>query len=401
MIYDFTVLGAGLVGLGTARELKKRFPKSSILVIEKEAEICQHQSGRNSGVIHSGIYYKPGSYKARFCSQGRDSMTEFCIENKIKIDRCGKLIVTSFPEELPRLDALKERGLANGIEVFELDARQSKEIEPNVECIKSLWIKSTAICDFKEVAKAHFAHLNDTGVRVQLSAELLNIQENSQNRTYFLHTKAGKFQTKMLVNCGGLHSDRVAKLCGLQPRVRIVPFRGEYYHLRHGLENLIKGMIYPVPNPDFPFLGVHLTRGIAGDIHAGPNAVLAFKREGYTWGDISIRDLSEILLFPAFWKFSSKHFKEAGKEYYRSLSKRAFLRSLQVMVPHLTMNDIEPAPAGVRAQAMTIDGKLVDDFMFEQSENSLHVLNAPSPAATSSLEIAKEIVNRIENPVEP
>lgn len=397
MIYDFAIIGAGLVGLSTARELKKRFPEAKILLLEKESSVCSHQSGRNSGVIHSGIYYKPGSYKAEFCSRGRQSMVDFCLENNVPFEQCGKLIVATNELELPRLSVLRERGIANGIEVFELDRKQSKEVEPNVECLSSLWVKTTAICDFKSVAKKHFEHLKQSGVDVRLDSKVGVVQKKQTSSSSLdIRTKNDSFEAKFLINCGGLYSDRIARMCGLEPEVRIIPFRGEYYHLLSGLNGLIKGMVYPVPNPDFPFLGVHLTKSISGDIHAGPNAVLAFEREGYKWTDINIKDLAEILLFPAFWKFSSKHFKEAGKEYLRSLSKQAFLNSLKIMVPSLKLSDIERAPAGVRAQAMSLDGKLVEDFMFAEEPNSLHVLNAPSPAATSSLEIAKEIVNRIK-----
>jgi L-2-hydroxyglutarate oxidase len=392
-MYDFAIIGGGIIGLSTALALGKRYPSARIVVLEKESKWAFHQTGNNSGVIHSGIYYKPGSFKAKFCRDGCQSMVKFCQEHGINHEVCGKVIVATEEKELPLLENLYKRGLENGIKIAKISAEEVTEIEPYVSCLAGIRVFSTGIVDYKQVCQKYADLIEATGGELHLNTKVEKIQETSQGQV--LETNKGIFETRLLINCAGLHSDRVAKLGGVAPKAKIVPFRGEYYELVPEKRYLVKTLIYPVPNPNFPFLGVHFTRMIDGSIHAGPNAVLSLKREGYKKTDFDLRDFAEVMTYPGFWKLAAKHADEGFKEIIRSFSKAAFVHSLQKLIPEVQYEDVVPTHAGVRAQALMDDGKLVDDFLIVKGEKSLHVCNAPSPAATSSLEIGEAIVNQI------
>lgn len=391
--YDFAVIGGGIVGLSVAMRLSECFPSKRILALEKEKKWADHQTGNNSGVIHSGIYYKPGSLKATLSRTGNRSMAEFCAKHGIEHDICGKVIVATEPEELPLLKNLYERGLANGLNVKEISRDALKEIEPHVSGRAALRVPSTGIVNYRKVAQTFARLLQERGGDLRLNCKVEKIVKNGSDSV--LETSDGNIDAKFVINCAGLHSDRVAKLAGLRPEMKIIPFRGEYFELKPEKRYLVKHLIYPVPNPSFPFLGVHFTRMIDGSVHAGPNAVLSFKREGYKKSDLNLRDLFEVMTYPAFWKLASRHFREGAKELVRSISKAAFVRSLQRLIPEVQVDDVIPTHAGVRAQALMNDGRLVDDFMILRGSNSLHVCNAPSPAATCSIEIGKMIVQQI------
>lgn len=392
-MYDFAIIGGGIVGLSTAMALGKRYPDSKILVLEKESQWAFHQTGNNSGVIHSGVYYKPGSFKAKFCRDGCQSMVEFCQEHSIPYEVCGKVIVATEEKELPLLENLYQRGLQNGIPVSRITAEEVKEHEPHVSSLAGIWVESTGIADYKKVCQKYADLVRAQGGDLRLNTRVDKIVETATGQV--LETNNGEFETRFVINCAGLHSDRVAKLGNVDPQAKIVPFRGEYYELTPEKRYLVKGLIYPVPNPDFPFLGVHFTRMIDGSVHAGPNAVLSLKREGYHKTDFDLRDFAEVMTYPGFWKLAAKHADEGIKEIIRSFSKAAFVRSLQRLIPEVTAEDVIPTHAGVRAQALMDDGKLVDDFLIIQGQNSVHVCNAPSPAATSSIEIGKAVVGQI------
>ncbi|WP_216327550.1 L-2-hydroxyglutarate oxidase [Deinococcus aestuarii] len=396
MRYDFAVIGGGIVGLATAYALGQRYPDALILVLEKEEALAQHQTGRNSGVIHSGIYYAPGSLKARLCQAGNVSIPEFCDEHGIPYDRCGKVIVATRPEELPGLEKLRLRAGEHGLPVRSLNAEEVREIEPHVDALAGLHVASTGIVDYTEVCLALAREVEGRGGKIRLGTRVEALHRDE--RGYRIETNAGPFAAHYLVNCAGLHSDRIARMAGSDPGCRIVPFRGEYYELRPEKRHLVKHLIYPVPNPDFPFLGVHFTRMIDGSVHAGPNAVLAFAREGYHKTKVDLRDLGDALSYSGFLQLARKNVGEGAKEMWRSFSKPAFVRSLQALIPEVTENDVIPSEAGVRAQALTPDGKLVDDFLLIDAPAALHVCNAPSPAATSSLEIGKTIAARVRPP---
>jgi L-2-hydroxyglutarate oxidase len=391
--FDCTIIGGGIVGLATAMVLGRLQPGLRVLLLEKEPDLALHQTGRNSGVIHSGIYYKPGSFKARFAREGNRSMVEFCREHGIKYDSCGKVIVATDSHELPLLDKLYQRGLDNGLEVSRVAAEQVKEIEPHVACLAGIKVPSTGIVGYRAVSAKYAELARGQGTVIKLGTCVQSIRRH--NGSSLLQTNSGEFETRFLVNCAGLHSDRVASMAGLDARAKIVPFRGEYYELVPERCHLVKGLIYPVPNPDFPFLGVHFTRMIDGGVHAGPNAVLAFKREGYHKTDFRARDFFETMTYGGFWKLASKHMREGCMEIRRSLSKRLFVRSLQRLIPEIVSRDLVPSHAGVRAQALLPDGQLVDDFLIVKGEQSLHVCNAPSPAATASLQIGEAIATQI------
>ena len=395
MRFDCAIVGGGIVGLATAVTLTKRFPGLSVVVLEKEQELAFHQSGRNSGVIHSGIYYKPGSSKARFAREGNRRMREFCDQHGIRYDVCGKLIVATRKEELPGLDALYRRGLENQLEVRQISAEGAREIEPHVRCLKAIQVLSTGIVDFREVCFKYAELFQRSGGTVTTGARVNKITE--RNGHHVLDTTAGTIETRFLINCGGLHCDRIAALAGQKADAKIVPFRGEYYELVPEKRHLVRTLIYPVPNPRFPFLGVHFTKAIDGSVHAGPNAVLAFSREGYNKTDFVWPDLRETFSYGGFWKLARRHYRDGAMEIYRSFRKKAFVRSLQQLVPEVRGDDLVPAPSGVRAQALASDGKLVDDFLIVNGPNSIHVFNAPSPAATASLEIGAEIARRFES----
>jgi (S)-2-hydroxyglutarate dehydrogenase len=391
--FDCAIVGGGIVGLATAMTLARRQPGVRILLLEKEPDLALHQTGRNSGVIHSGIYYKPGSFKAKFARQGNRSMVEFCQEHGIEHDICGKVIVATDQAELPLLEKLFNRGLENGLEVAKLSAEQVREIEPHVACLAGIKVPATGIVNYRAVSLKYAELIKAQGGLIRLGVCVNGIRQKSGMLA--LETNEGVFETRFLVNCAGLHSDRVAGMAGFKPEAKIVPFRGEYYELIPEKRNLVKGLIYPVPNPDFPFLGVHFTRMIDGGVHAGPNAVLAFKREGYHKTEFRFADFIETMTYPGFWRLARKHLREGCMEIRRSLSKALFVRSLQRLIPEVRGEDLIPSHAGVRAQALRPDGQLVDDFLIVQGPQSLHVCNAPSPAATASLEIGQAISEQI------
>jgi L-2-hydroxyglutarate oxidase len=392
-MYDCTIIGGGIVGLSTAMVLGRRDPRAKILLAEKESDLACHQSGRNSGVIHSGIYYKPGSLKAQFARAGSQSMVEFCRDHGIPYDVCGKVIVAVVDKELPLLEQLFQRGLQNQLEVERLSQEQVREIEPHVRCVAGIRVRSTGIADYVKVCAKYSELFQATGGTVKLGAKVERIRPTTDG--YLLETSRGPIETRFLVNCAGLHSDRIARLGGLSPEAKIVPFRGEYYELIPERQHLVRTLIYPVPNPEFPFLGVHFTRMIDGSIHCGPNAVLAFKREGYYKTSFNFRDFFETMTFPGFWRLAKRNFGEGWMEMKRSFSKEAFVKSLQRLIPEVGMSDVVPSRAGVRAQALRFDGGLVDDFLVVKGRNSVHVCNAPSPAATASLEIGRAVAEHV------
>ena len=391
MTYDIAIIGGGIVGLATARALLERAPSLTLALCEKEAQLGTHQTGHNSGVIHSGIYYKPGSFKARLCVEGARSMVEFCEAHAIKYDRCGKVIVATSDEELPRLRTLYERGVANGVPgVAMIDAGRVREIEPHVRAVAGIHSPNTAIVDYSEVTAALGRDLVARGVTIEYRFPVSAITR-IKGGGVAVSTQQHTITARRIVNCAGLYSDVVARLAGAAPDVQIVPFRGEYYFLRPERESLVRGLIYPVPDPAFPFLGVHFTRTIHGEVEAGPNAVLAFAREGYRFTRVRPRELAGTLRFPGFWAMARKYWRVGAYEMHRSLSKKKFVESLQRLVPDLKAEDIAPGGAGVRAQAVRADGTLLDDFSIVSTPDAIHVLNAPSPAATASLAIGRHI----------
>ncbi len=393
---DYAVIGGGIVGLSTAVQLALQYPHARILMLEKEASPAQHQTGRNSGVIHSGIYYKPGSYKARFAGAGSSSMVNFCREHDIPHEVCGKVIVATQEKERQGLDNLFQRGRQNGLPVRKISPQELNEIEPHVRCVAGIHVPTTGITNYRKVSQKYLELFLERGGQVMFENEVRQITD--RGRTHLIETTRGEFEAKFLINCAGLYSDRITRLAGKEPGVKIVPFRGEYYELAPSKRHLVKTLIYPVPNPDFPFLGVHFTRMIDGSVHCGPNAVLAFKREGYKKTDFNFRDFCETMLYRGFWRLARKNFSEGMKEIYRSVSKAAFVHSLQQLIPEVQAADLVPCEAGVRAQALLNDGSLVDDFLIIRGQNALHVCNAPSPGATASLEIGKAIVAQISQP---
>ena len=402
-MYDFAIIGGGIVGLATSLALTQRFSGRAaqppadrkIVILEKESQCASHQTGHNSGVIHSGIYYKPGSYKAKLTRKGNQSLVDFCQQYNLNYEVCGKLIVACEDKELTPLENLYQRGLENGLKVTKITPEEVKEIEPYVSCLAAIKVPTAGIVDYKQVAQKYADLIIAHGSEIQFNTKVEDIQNT--NKGEVLITNQGEIETKFVINCGGLYSDKIAKLGGLKPEAQIIPFRGEYYELKPEKRYLVKHLIYPVPNPDFPFLGVHFTRMIDGSIHAGPNAVLSFAREGYKKTDFNLSEFLEIITYPGLWKLGSKYAKEGMEEIIRSFSKAAFVHSLQKLIPEVQADDLIPSSAGVRAQALRLDGKLVDDFLILQDENTLHVCNAPSPAATASLEIGKAIVDMLKN----
>jgi (S)-2-hydroxyglutarate dehydrogenase len=390
--YDVVIIGGGVVGLGVALEITRRFPRLRLLLLEKEDRVARHQSGHNSGVIHSGVYYKPGSMKARLCVAGAAAMVEFCREHGIAHEVCGKVIVATHADELPRLQDLRKRGEANGLTGLRLiGPEELREIEPHATGLQALVVPSTGITDYARVCEKYAELVSADGGTVLTSAAATGIRRTASE--IVVETSKGSFSTTWLINCAGLFSDRISRMAGDDPGVMIVPFRGEYYDLIPERASLVRALIYPVPDPRFPFLGVHFTRRITGRVDAGPNAVLALAREGYRHRDISIRDLASSLAFPGFWRMAGRHWRNALDEWHRSLSKPAFVRALQRLLPEVGEKDLVPGGSGVRAQALKPDGALVDDFQFVPSGKVLHVLNVPSPAATASLSIGKAIVD--------
>jgi L-2-hydroxyglutarate oxidase LhgO len=389
--YDIAIIGGGILGLATARAILDQSPRTSIVILEKEMDVAHHQTGHNSGVIHSGIYYKPGSYKARLCVEGARLIKAYCEKHDIEVETCGKVIVATSQEELPRLQALYERGVANGVPgVAMIDAARLKEIEPHANALAAIHSPETAIVDYKRVAESLTRDLVASGVTLERNFRVTSIAR--LRGTLRISTADGHGVTAShLVNCAGLYSDTIARLAEAPVDVQIVPFRGEYYMLRPERQYLVNGLIYPVPDPEFPFLGVHFTRTIHGDVEAGPNAVLALAREGYSWTHVRPDELVATLRFPGFRAIAKKYWKTGAYEMYRSLFKPAFVKALQRLVPGLRPEDIRPGGSGVRAQAVTRDGALVDDFRIVQTADAVHVLNAPSPAATASLAIGRHI----------
>jgi L-2-hydroxyglutarate oxidase len=389
----YIVIGGGIVGLATAHRLVQDRPEARVTVVEKEGVWGAHQTGHNSGVIHAGVYYKPGSLKATLCKAGSASMVDFCAEHGIEHKVTGKLIVATADDELPRLRALFERAQANGLPVRMVSQGEAREYEPEVACVEGIHVASTGIADYKAVCVKLAELAEKAGATLRLNTAVLGIRASANE--VVVRTTTGDITADVLVNCAGLHADRVARMAGIRPPARIIPFRGEYYELRPDRRRLVNGLIYPVPDPQFPFLGVHLTKMVDGSVHAGPNAVLAMAREGYTWGKIRPRDVADAATYGGLWRLGRKHLRYGLEEVRRSLSKRRFAESLARLVPAVTVDDLVPAAAGVRAQAITPSGDLVDDFLIVAEGRQVHVLNAPSPAATSSLEIAKYITARL------
>jgi L-2-hydroxyglutarate oxidase len=389
---DIVVVGGGIVGLAAARAIVLR-TRASVLVVEAEPRLATHQTGHNSGVIHSGLYYRPGSLKAQNCTAGREAMYRFCEENEIPHERCGKVVVATADEQLPALDELERRGRANGLDDVErLTGDQLREIEPHVRGIAGLRVPQTGIVDFPQVAEAMARHLRGGGGEILTDWQVTGVDQRAES--FVVQTTGGEAECRYLLNCAGLQSDRVARLCGVRPDLQIIPFRGEYYKLVPDKEYLVKHLIYPVPDPRFPFLGVHFTRMVHGGIEAGPNAVLAFSRNGYSWSNFSPRDLAETLTYGGFWRMARVYWKTGTGEVHRSLSTAAFVQALNDLIPDLTTKDVVRHNAGVRAQAVARDGKLLDDFHIIEGQRMLHVLNAPSPAATASLSIGDKLADR-------
>ncbi|MFI9601926.1 L-2-hydroxyglutarate oxidase [Streptomyces sp. NPDC052043] len=386
---DVLVIGGGIVGLSTAYAITRAAPGTRVTVLEKEQGPARHQTGRNSGVIHSGIYYRPGSLKARYAAQGAAEMVKFCAEHGIAHEVTGKLIVATGREELPRLHALVQRGRENGIPVRELGPAQIEEYEPQVRGLAAIHVGTTGICDFAAVARQL---AQASGAEIRYGARVVRVDRRPERGVAVLTGSGDVVRARVLVNCAGLYCDEVARLTGDEPGVRIVPFRGEYYELTR--PELVRGLVYPVPDPAFPFLGVHLTRGIDGGVHVGPNAVPALAREGYGWGVVRPRELAGTLGWPGSWRIARRHWRYGAGELRRSVSKAAFTRAVRRLVPVVREEDLVPAAAGVRAQAVLRDGTLVDDFLVREGPRAVHVLNAPSPAATASLPIGREVARR-------
>ncbi len=390
---DIMIIGGGIVGLATAFHLTQKHPGRTILILEKEAAIAQHQTGHNSGVLHSGIYYKPGSLKALNCRAGKKAMQEFCAREGIAFEICGKVIVATAEDELGRLQALHERGLANGVQCEVIDPARLRELEPHCAGIRALHVPEAGIVNYRQVCERLAARVTERGNRIVTNARVTGLREAGDE--VIVQTSAGDFRARFMVNCAGLHSDRVTALGGVKPSVKILPFRGEYFELKPEAESLCRNLIYPVPDPQFPFLGVHFTRMALGGVECGPNAVLAFAREGYRKTDLNLRDLGETLGYAGFHKLAFKHWRMGLAEMWRSCSKAAFVRALQRLVPEIRGEHLTPAPAGVRAQAVSPDGAMVDDFAIDERPRVINVINAPSPAATASLSIGQMVAEKL------
>ena len=388
--YDAAIIGGGIVGVSVANALLDAKPGLRLILLEAESSLGTHQTGHNSGVIHSGLYYNPGSLKAKLCAEGREAMYRFCEEHGIAHARCGKIVVATRQEELSRLEELHRRGTANGLPGLRwLTAEEIREHEPHAIGVRGLFVPTTGIADYKTVVRTMGRRVLDRGCELKTAARVIGCRRDAGQLV--LETYAGDVRCKALVNCAGLQSDRVARMCGVDPGIRIIPFRGEYYELVPARQSLVKNLIYPVPDPRFPFLGVHFTRMATGGVEAGPNAVLAFKREGYRWTDVRLTDVIDTLTYSGFWKMAGRYWKTGAGEVWRSLNKNAFVSALQRLVPELQPGDVRRSGSGVRAQAVDPSGKLLDDFHIVQAHRMVHVLNAPSPGATSSLSIGKTI----------
>lgn len=392
--FDVAIIGGGIVGMATAFRLSEKHSGLRLAVLEKESDVAAHQTGRNSGVLHSGIYYKPGSLKARNCRTGKAAMEQFCKAEGIPFDLCGKVIVATKREELPLLEKIYERGQANGVVCRKIRKAELDEIEPHTSGIAAIHVPEAGIVDYAAVTRRLAERVCERGNEVRTKAGVRAAHLDGSARV--LETDGGEIRARFVVNCAGLHADRVAAMLGVKPEVQVVPFRGEYYFLRPEAAYLCRGLIYPVPDPNFPFLGVHFTRMIRGGVECGPNAVLGLAREGYSWREVSRRDLTETLRYGGFRKLAGRHWRTGLGEMHRSLSKRAFVRALQKLVPEVQAGDLEAAPAGVRAMAIGPDGMLVDDFLIQAQPGVVNVLNAPSPAATSALNVGALIVAELE-----
>ena len=390
---DVVVVGAGIVGLATAYRIKELYPERRVTVVEKESGVARHQSGHNSGVIHSGIYYKPGSLKATTCRAGKRALESFCQEHHISWERSGKVIVATREDEVPLLREILARGRGNGVECAEIDADGLKDLEPHAVGVRALHVPEAGIVDYPAVCRRLAEILEEQGGELRMGARVTRIRPNAEGAR--VGTGSWELQTRAVVNCSGLHSDRLTRLSGERPRVRIIPFRGEYYELVPEARDLCRNLIYPVPDPRFPFLGVHFTRLVGGGVECGPNAVLALSREGYRWSRINLRDFLGSLTYPGFLRLARRYFRTGAGEVWRSLSKKAFVRALQRLVPEIREEMLRPAEAGVRAQAVTPRGALADDFVIQRRGPVVNVLNAPSPAATASLEIGRVIAREL------
>jgi L-2-hydroxyglutarate oxidase LhgO len=394
MRYDVIIVGGGIVGLAAARQLLQQRPSLKLLLIEKEPGLGRHQTGNNSGVLHAGLYYKPGSSKARLAVSGLQQMLAFCREHGVPHEQCGKVVVATAPDELSRLDTLWERGTANGLAgLRKLTPEQITEIEPHAAGIAAIHVPQEGIVDYPAVVAKLGELIHAAGGEIRTGCKALQMRRTPDG--WVVETSVGEFQSRFVVTCGGLHADRLVRSAGMKPKARIIPFRGEYYVIRPERQFLVRNLIYPVPDPKFPFLGVHFTRLARGGVEAGPNAVLAFSREGYKWSQVNLLDLADAITFPGLWRFVAAYPSLCGYEIRRSFSKIEFTRSLQKLVPDIRADDLQPGGAGVRAQAMTADGKLVEDFHFEESQGILHVVNAPSPAATAALAIGETLAAKI------
>ncbi|MBT4864136.1 MAG: L-2-hydroxyglutarate oxidase [Planctomycetaceae bacterium] len=391
---DIAIVGGGIVGLATAYQLSRSHPDQRVVILEKEAELAAHQTGRNSGVLHSGIYYKPGSLRAENCRIGKEAMEAFCAEHDIAYDICGKVIVALDESELPALERIHERGQANGVRCEVIDAERLKELEPHAAGIKAIHVPEAGIVDYKQVTNKMAELVRANGGEILTNARVTKMVSSSDSMV--IESTAGAVEAKLVATCAGLYSDRVTKLSGQKPPAQIVPFRGEYFELKPEVHHLCRTLIYPVPNPDFPFLGVHFTRIVHGGVECGPNAVLAFAREGYYKTDINLRDLFESLTYPGFLKLAMRNWKTGMGEMWRSCSKRAFVKALQRLLPEIRSENLVAVPAGVRAQALLNDGSLAEDFLIQESDRVVNVCNAPSPAATASLNVGRLIVERLE-----
>ncbi|MGC1276185.1 MAG: L-2-hydroxyglutarate oxidase [Planctomycetaceae bacterium] len=391
---DVAIIGGGIVGLATAYRVGRRFPHKTVVVLDKEAAVAQHQSGHNSGVLHSGIYYKPGSLKATNCRAGKKAMEAFCEAEGIPFERCGKVIVATSADEVPRLDVLYERGRANGVACELIEPERLRELEPHAAGIRAIHVPEAGIVDYSVVCTKLAEKIREAGGEILLNAAVIGIETRAES--VIVRNRAGDVEAAVAVNCAGLHSDRIARMSGSRSRTKVIPFRGEYFTLKPRAEHLVNTMIYPVPDPRFPFLGVHFTKRIGGRIECGPNAVLAFAREGYTKTAVNLRDLAESLTYRGFLRMAATHWQTGLGEMWRSVSKPAFVQALQRLIPELTIDDLDAAPAGVRAQALSPDGTLVDDFLIEETGRVVNVLNSPSPAATSALNIGDLITDRLE-----
>lgn len=389
---DLAIVGGGIVGLATALRFSEAHPGRRVVVLEKEAALARHQTGRNSGVLHTGIYYEPGSLKARLCREGKRRMEEHCEAHGVPFARTGKVIVATRPEELPRLDGLAERAERNGVQAERIGPEELREREPHAAGLAALWVPGAGVVDYLAACAAMERALAALGGEVVLGARVESIARRAGET--IVASSAGAWSAPLAVNCAGLHCDRVARASGADPRLRIVPFRGEYYELTPAAAHLCRALIYPVPDPAFPFLGVHFTRGVHGEVECGPNAVLAFAREGYRWRDVSPRDALESLTYPGLLRLAARHGRMGLGEMWRSVSKGAFVRALQRLIPEVRAEHLVRAPAGVRAQALLRDGSLVDDFRIDDGDGVVHVLNAPSPAATASLAIGGVVAER-------